>query len=345
VLRYCLAYAIPAAVMAGLALGGWWTWFAVAVTYVGFPIVDSIVPEDRRNPQPGRETAMSGAAVYRFLTWSAVPIQIVLLIWGGFFVASPETAAWEKAGAIFSVGVCSGAYAIVVAHELMHQRRIERWLARVLMGSVAYAHFCIEHLQGHHVHVATPRDPASALRGQSLYRFFVQTIVGSWRSAWAIEAARLQRKGHGVWHPANRMLQDGLATVVFVVGATVLWGWWGLAFFVGQSAVAIIQLEAINYIEHYGLRRRETEPGKYEPADSRHSWNDSRRLTNWALFNLGRHTDHHNAAGRRYQILRHVDDAPQLPLGYAAMVIVAFLPPVWRRIMDPRVDAAMGEAA
>jgi alkane 1-monooxygenase len=343
VLRYCLAYVIPGATMLGLALGGGWVWLGVVQTYVMFPILDSIVPEDRGNPEPAAEPGMSSSAFYRFLTWSAVPVQIAVLVWGGFFVASPETGPVEKIGAVLAVGIASGGYAIVVGHELMHQRRIERWLGRILMGSVAYAHFCIEHVQGHHVHVATPRDPASAARGQSVYRFFVQTIIGSWRSAWAIEAARLQRKGRPVLHPSNRMLQDALATVVLVVGSGALWGWIGAVYFVGQSIVAILELEAINYIEHYGLRRREIAPGRYEPTDSRHSWNDSRRLTNWALFNLGRHTDHHNAAGRRYQILRHVDAAPQLPLGYAAMLLVAFVPPLWRRIMDPRVDAAMGD--
>lgn len=343
-LRYALAYVIPGATMLGLALGGGWVWYAVIQSYVLFPIVDLLIPEDRSNPMPEREGAMSSASAYRFLTWSAVPLQIVIVVWGGFFVASPETVWWEKAGAIVAVGVSSGAYGIVVAHEMMHQRRVERWLARILMGSVAYAHFCIEHLQGHHVHVATPRDPASAPRGQGLYRFFIQSIVGSWLSAWRIEAARLARKGRPVLHPSNRMLQDGLATALLVFVAAFLWGWLGIAYFVGQSAVAIAQLEAINYIEHYGLRRREVSPGKHEPANSRHSWNDSRQLTNWALFNLGRHTDHHNAAGRRYQILRHVADAPQLPLGYAAMLLIAFVPPLWRRIMDPRLQETGGSA-
>ncbi len=329
--------------MLGLALGGWWTWLAALETYLLFPILDSLVPEDRTNVAAEREGALSASWSHRLLTWSAVPVQVALLVWGGMFVASTEPMVWEKIGAVLAVGICGGAYGIVAAHELMHQRRIERWLARILMGSVGYAHFCIEHLQGHHVHVATPHDPASAVRGQSLFSFLGQTVPGSWRSAWTIEVARLSRRGRPALHPANRMLQDGAATIILIAGAAALWGWWGVILFVGQCAVAILQLEAINYIEHYGLRRKEIAPGKYEPTDSRHSWNDSRRLTNWALFNLGRHTDHHNAAGRRYQILRHVDEAPQLPLGYAAMVIIAFVPPLWRRIMDPRVDKAMSE--
>lgn len=344
-LRYALAYVIPGATLVGLALGGWWTWLAFLQSYVLFPVLDGLVPGDPRNPSPAEEGALSSRRAYRVLTASALPVQLVVLLAGGFVATAPGATAVEIVGATLAVGISSGAFGIVAAHELMHQRRLERALARMLMASVSYAHFCVEHVQGHHVHVATPHDPASAPRGQGLYRFLLRTTGGSWRSAWRIETARLVRGGQGLLHPANRMIQDAALSGGFGVAAVLLWGWWGLVFFLAQSAVAIFQLEVINYIEHYGLRRRELAPGRFEPADSRHSWNTNRWLTNRALFNLGRHTDHHNHAGRRYQILRHDAAAPQMPAGYAAMFLLAFVPPLWRRVMDRRVDARTEETA
>jgi alkane 1-monooxygenase len=345
VTRYALAYVIPGAAFLGLALGGWWTWLAVIQSYVLFPFLDWIIPGDPRNPTPALEHQMSSRLGYRILAGSAVPIQVILILFGGYVVTASDATVVEVIGGIAVVGLSSGAFGIVAAHELMHQRRMERWLARILMSSVTYAHFCIEHVQGHHVHVGTPADPASAPPGQSIYRFLLRTTIGSWRSAWRLEASRLARKGLPVWHPGNRMLQDALVSVALNGGAVLLWGWMGLVFFLAQSAIAILQLEAINYIEHYGLRRRETTPGVYEPATTRHSWNTHRRLTNAALFNLGRHADHHNHAGRRYQILLHECDAPQMPAGYAAMLMMAFFPPLWRRVMDPRAAAAMQTSA
>jgi len=341
VIRFVLALVIPGAAFIGLALGGWWTWLAVVQSYVVFPVFDWLVPGDPRNPASHQEASLSARVGYRLLTASAVPIQFGLIAYGGYVVTAPGATAIEIIGAILAVGISSGGFGIVAAHELMHQRRVERVLSRLLMSSVTYAHFCIEHVQGHHIHVGTPADPASAPRGQGFYRFLLQTTIGSWRSAWRIEVARLARKGQPILHPHNRILQDIVFSGALGAGAVLLWGWLGLVFFVGQSAIAVLELEAINYIEHYGLRRRETAPGVFEATTSRHSWNTHRRLTNQALFNLGRHADHHNHAGRRYQILRHEPEAPQMPAGYAAMLLLAFVPPLWRRVMDPRVSSVM----
>jgi alkane 1-monooxygenase len=344
VARFALAFVIPGAAVLGLALGGWWTWLGVVQSYVLFPLLDWVVPGDPSNPESEKEASLSAQVGYRILTMSALPIQVGVILCGGFFVVAPGVTTVEIIGALLSVGISSGGFGIVVAHELMHQRRLERFLSRVLMSSVSYAHFCIEHVQGHHVRVATPADPASAPFGQGFYCFLLRTTVGSWRSAWRIEADRLRRKGRPTLHVGNRMLQDIAVTAALGLAAVLSWGWFGLVFFFGQSAIAILELEAINYIEHYGLRRREISPGTFESTTSQHSWNTDRRLTNRALFNLGRHADHHNFAGRRYQILRHEADAPQMPAGYATMLLLAFVPPLWRRVMDPRVALAMKDS-
>ena len=250
--RYALAYVIPGAAFVGLALGDWWSWLAMVQSYVLFPFIDWIVPADPRNPDPAEERALSSRLGYRLLTASAVPIQIGLIVFGASVVTAPGATLVEAIGGTVAVGISGGAFGIVVAHELMHQRRAERWLSRVLMSSVTYAHFCVEHVQGHHVLVATPADPASAPRGQSLYRFLARSTFGGWRSAWRIEAARLKRKGQAVLHPRNRILQDLIVSAGLGAGATLFWGWIGLVFFFAQSAIAILQLEVINYIEHYG---------------------------------------------------------------------------------------------
>ena len=343
--RYALAYVVPGSAFVALALGGWWTWLAVVQSYVLFPFLDWMAPANPRNPAPAEERALSSRLGYRLLTASAIPIQVGLIVFGASVVTAPGATMVEAIGGTLAVGISSGAFGIVVAHELMHQRRAERWLSRVLMSSVIYAHFCVEHVQGHHVLVATPADPASAPPGQGFYRFLIRTTIGGWRSAWRIEISRMKRKGRAVLHPSNRIFQDILISAVLSASAVLLWGWMGLVFFFAQSVIAILQLEAINYIEHYGLQRREISPGVYEEADTRHSWNTHQRLTNHALFNLGRHADHHNFAGRRYQLLRHEPGAPQMPAGYGAMLLLAFFPPLWRRVMDPRVAAAMASVA
>jgi alkane 1-monooxygenase len=106
-----------------------------------------------------------------------------------------------------------------------------------------------------------------------------------------------------------------------------------------QAGLAIFLLEVINFVEHYGLQRRETSPGRFERVMPWHSWNSSHRVSNWLLINLARHSDHHYLASKRYQVLDHLDAAPQLPAGYGTMFVAALVPPLWRRVMHPRVAA------
>jgi alkane 1-monooxygenase len=203
------------------------------------------------------------------------------------------------------------------------------------MTSVGYPHFCVEHVQGHHRRVATPDDPASARAGEGLYAFLCRCIPGSLASACALERARCGRHRIRWWSLRNRRLRWASSLVLLPGAAIAVFGWPGLAFLIGQGVVAVLMLEAINYIEHYGLRRRELAPGRWERVGPQHSWNSSHRVTGWYLFNLPRHADHHAAASRPYYRLRHLAESPQLPAGYAAMLLCAFVPPLWRRIMDP----------
>ena len=233
-----------------------------------------------------------------------------------------------------------GAIGITYAHELIHKpTALERNAGGVLLSLVAYGGFKVEHVFGHHVDVATPRDTSTARLGQSAYAFLLRSLLLNPVRAWQLAGARLRARGLPAWHWRNEMyLWHGL-TLLFAAGMMAWLGWAGLAFFALQALVAITLLELVNYIEHYGLLRRRRPDGSYERVTPRHSWNDSHHLSNLALLNLQRHSDHHAFAARRYQVLRHHDDAPQLPTGYASLVLLALLPPLWRHFMDPRVAA------
>jgi alkane 1-monooxygenase len=224
----------------------------------------------------------------------------------------------------------------------MHRRRpLDRALAEVLMTSVSYAHFCVEHVHGHHRHVATRRDPATSRRGETVFAFVVRSITGGALSAWRLEGERAARANVPAWTLRDRRVRVPLLTVLAYGVVGWAFGAAGAALFLAQGLVAVVLLEMVNYLEHYGLTRRELEPGRYERVGPEHSWNSSHLVSNAYLFNLGRHSDHHALASRPYEMLRHrgEDEAPQLPSGYAAMLMVALVPPLWFRVMDPRVAA------
>ncbi|MBM4282471.1 MAG: alkane 1-monooxygenase, partial [Deltaproteobacteria bacterium] len=274
--------------------------------------------------------------------WLWIPLELVGVALAvrtfGAGVGAGAVPVWQFCVAAVACGLSTG-IGINVAHELMHRKgRVERAFAEVLMMSTTYTHFCVEHVHGHHKHIATPLDPASSRPGESLYKYLPRTLLGGLRSAWRIETVRVARQGGaGTLRDRRVRYPIGLAVVYVVVAAVA--GLSGVVFFAAQSLVAMLLLETINYIEHYGLARREVRPGVYERTLPHHSWNSSERLTNWVLFHLQRHADHHHIASRPYFALRHIEDSPQLPTGYAGMLWLAALPPLWRCVMDPRVAA------
>ena len=308
---------------------------------LGFlPVADWIAGLNLRNATEHDELELSANVWFRAITWAWVPVQLVMLAVVIDVVATGRLTLLETIGVTVSTGIICGAVGITFAHELVHRPGAwELALGEVLLATTSYAHFAIEHVYGHHRHVGTPRDPATARMGESVYRFLPRCIFGSICSAWRFEVERLARRGRGPWDPSNRMLRYAATQVVLYMIVGAMWGARGVMFLAAQALLAFSLLEVINYIEHYGLVRQEIAPGKYERIMPWHSWNSSHRLSNWLLINLARHSDHHLVASKRYQVLDHVDAAPQLPAGYGAMLLAALCPPVWRRVMDPRVDA------
>ena len=333
--------------LAGYGLGefagmpGLWNLLTPFWVFVVFPLIDTWIGIDTRNPPPGAGADSSDAARYRMLPLAALPAYSLMLLWAapraaGLAAQNPAAAA----GLCLSVGIVGGAIGITYAHELVHKpTALERNAGGLLLALVAYGGFKVEHVYGHHVDVATPRDTSTARLGQSAYAFLARSLLVNPVRAWQLAGARLKARGYPAWHWRNEMyLWHGL-TLAFAAGMAAWLGSAGLVFFAAQALVAIVLLELVNYIEHYGLLRRQQPDGRYERVTPRHSWNDSHHLSNLALLNLQRHSDHHAHAARRYQVLRHHDEAPQLPCGYATLVLLALVPPLWRRFMDPRVAA------
>jgi alkane 1-monooxygenase len=319
-----------------------WLWLLPAVMYVEIPLVDALLGPDTRNPPEDQVKALEADGYYRAIVVAFVPFQFAATWWGCAVAAEGGLSLTGWVGLVLTVGGINGV-AINTAHELGHKRPPwERWLARVTLAPVAYGHFFVEHNRGHHWRVATPEDPASARLGESFWAFLPRTMLGSVASAWQLESHRLAAKGLAAWHWRNEVLQAWAMTAALYAALAAWFGPGVLAFLVVQAFYGASMLEVVNYIEHYGLLRAERHGGRREPCDARHSWNSSHVLSNLFLYQLQRHSDHHAHPGRRYQALRHCDESPQLPSGYAGMILLAYVPALWFRVMDPRVLAHYG---
>ncbi|NDE00209.1 MAG: alkane 1-monooxygenase [Gammaproteobacteria bacterium] len=288
--------------------------------FVLIPLLDALIGRDTTNPSTREEAELATDRYYRALPVLCLPLYTGVLLFGAWTLTVAPFSLIGAIGWVISIGLVGGVVAINPAHELIHkQTRLERRMGGLLLASVSYGGFKIEHLLGHHVDVATPKDGSTARLGESVYGFVLRAL---WRNP--LRALELERESFARRHLSWRVLRSEL------------FGW-------GQSLVAISLLEIINYVEHYGLLRRTltegARAGQPERVDITHSWNSSYAFTNLLLFQLQRHSDHHAHATRRYPLLRHFDESPQLPAGYATMVVLAALPPLWRRVMDPRVAA------
>jgi alkane 1-monooxygenase len=319
-----------------------WLWLLPAVMYIVIPLVDALLGPDGRNPPDGSTAALEADNYYRAIVVAFIPFQFAATIIGCALAASVPLSATGWLGLVLTVGGINGV-AINTAHELGHKRpRWERWLSRITLAPVAYGHFYVEHNRGHHLRVATPEDPASARMGESFWAFLPRTMIGSLRSAWHIEATSLAARGLPAWHWRNEVLQAWGMTAVLFGALAWAFGPKVLVFLAVQAFYGASLLEVVNYIEHYGLLRAKRADGRREPCNVTHSWNTSHVLSNLFLYQLQRHSDHHAHPGRRYQALRHFAESPQLPSGYPAMLLLAYVPPLWFRVMDPRVLAHYG---
>ena len=327
------------------ALTGWGVWFWIGpIVILGVvPAIDLVAGLDRSNPPDDVIEALEQDRYYRWITYLFLPIQYAGFIGAMWLIGGgADLGTLDKVGLAVSIGAIGG-IGINTAHELGHKREEnERWLSKVALAQSFYGHFYIEHNRGHHVRVATPEDPASSRVGENFYQFWPRTVVGSLRSAWHLEKRRYARKKQHPFRLGNDVLNAWLMSLV-LWGALVAWlGPEILPFLVIQAVVGFSLLEVVNYMEHYGMLRQKVGVGerqRYERVDPSHSWNSNNIATNVLLYHLQRHSDHHANPTRRYQSLRDFEESPVLPTGYAGMIVLAIVPAVWRRVMDPRVLA------
>ncbi|MBU9689193.1 alkane 1-monooxygenase [Burkholderia multivorans] len=314
-------------------------WFGPLFAFGVIPILDTLIGDDRDNPPEEVVPHLERERYYRLIVYLATLVEYVAFFMCVRIVGTHALAWYDYVGFALSLGAATG-ISINTAHELGHKtNRFERWLAKITLAPVAYGHFFVEHNRGHHVRVATAEDPASARYGESFWAFLPRTVVGSVRSAWRLERTRLARLGRSPWTWRNEVLHAWAMTVVVWGIAIAIGGVVVIPFLVIQAVYGASLLEVVNYVEHYGLGRRRLPDGRYERCTPQHSWNSNHVVTNLFLYQLQRHADHHANPTRSYQALRHFDDAPQLPAGYATMILLAYVPPLWYRVMNPRVVA------
>jgi alkane 1-monooxygenase len=350
---------VPALAFVGYGLWratGWGVslWIGPIVILVVVPLIDLVAGLDRANPPDDVIEALEQDRYYRWITYLFLPVQYLGFVGALWLIARGDPLAsvggpgggdlstWDRVGLAISIG-CIGGIGINTAHELGHKReRAERWLSKIALAQSFYGHFYIEHNRGHHVRVATLEDPASSRFGESFYAFWPRTVLGSLRSAWSLERRRLARRGRHPFRLSNDVLNAWLMSAVLWGGLVVWLGVGIVPYLLVQAVVGFSLLEVVNYMEHYGMLRRRVGVGvreRYERVDPSHSWNSNNVATNVLLYHLQRHSDHHANPTRRYQTLRDFEESPVLPTGYAGMIVLALVPPLWRRVMDPRVLA------
>ncbi|KZS61969.1 MAG: alkane 1-monooxygenase [Mycobacterium pseudokansasii] len=321
-------------------------WVGPLLLYVLLPILDLFFGPDGQNPPDEVMERLENDKYYRYCTYAFIPFQMVSLVLACYLWTADDLS-WlgisgglgliSKIGVTLTIGVVGGV-GINTAHEMGHKREnLERWLSKITLAQTLYGHFYIEHNRGHHVRVATPEDPASARFAESFWMFLPRSMFGSLKSAWDLEKTRMQRINEPTWSLRNDVLNAWVMSIVLFGGLTAAFGWQVLPFLIIQAFYGASLLESVNYLEHYGLLRQRNASGRYERCAPMHSWNSDHIVTNIFLYHLQRHSDHHANPLRRYQTLRSMAGAPNLPSGYATLITLTYLPPLWRKVMDHRV--------
>ncbi len=340
--KYTLAYLGPASAYLSVSSSGILTYSSIILAFAIIPILELLTKGNGGNTAKEHVATRSQEWFFDLLLYLNLPIIYGLIYYYLYTISTQSLAVFELIGMTLGVGIFVGATGINVAHELGHRRStVDKFLSTCLLITAYYQHFRIEHNRGHHRYVATPYDPATALLGESLYQFWVRSILGGLLSAWNIEKDRLHKLGVSHSNIQNQMIQFLIFQIAYMTVIYLLFDWKGLLFSIIIAIIAFLQLESINYIEHYGLLRRRRSSGQFEKVGMQHSWNSNHDLGRIFLYELTRHADHHYKASKKYQVLDHIEESPQLPTGYPGSILLALIPPLWFRHMDKRVPAEM----
>ncbi|MCH2100430.1 MAG: alkane 1-monooxygenase [Planctomycetes bacterium] len=331
---------MPALGVASFTLSGMGAWLVPIQAFVLIPIFEFLLQGNKANPNTHEESKLRIDSRYTGLMYLPGLAHITLFIFFTWGISTQIWSGWDLIGRTLGMGISCGVLAINIGHELGHRRsKRDRAFAQLLLWSSAYGHFYVEHNRGHHAQVGSYGDPATSRRGEAVQIFILRAIVTGLLSAWKLEAKRLHRRRISPWNWRNQALLHYVAQLATWVALILTLGWPTFLPILAAQVVGVLLLESVDYIEHYGLVRRRRSDGRLEPVGRQHSWNANHPLGRSILFDLTRHSDHHADATRPYQVLRHLDGAPYLPFGYSAAVLIAWLPPLWFKIMNPRVDA------
>ncbi len=318
---------------------GWITFLPILWSYIVIPAAELLFKPSEKNLAAAEETVAKANRLYDYLLYAVPLLMYASLIVFLMSLQQPALTWVDYTGRIFSMGLLCGVFGINVAHELGHRHTaFEQTLAKSLLLTSLYMHFFVEHNKGHHKNVATHEDPSSARLNEWLFAFYPRTIFYSYLSAWHIANSEMQKKDLPVLSFKNEMVKFTIIQLLLLIIIFVVFGWLITLCFVAAAFIGIALLETVNYIEHYGLQRRLVAPGKYERALPAHSWNSNHTLGRLMLFELSRHSDHHYLASRKYQLLRHHHNSPQMPTGYPGMMILAHIPPLFIYVMNRQID-------
>jgi alkane 1-monooxygenase len=338
-IKYLSAYSLPACFAIGLYFEGYWSFLTVFFAFGFIPIVEELLPEDKQNHYVNALSARKDNRFFDYLLYINVPIIYVFIF---AFLQWLENGQWtsvEYWGQLLSLGIIMGAGGINVAHELGHRpKKIEQWMAKLLLLPSLYMHFFIEHNRGHHKNVATPNDPATARYNETYYHFWWRSVIQSYLHAWQLDVNYQKRKGmknHEFWK--LDMFWFSLAQSAYLALVYFSFGVTALVSVVLAGIISFSLLELINYIEHYGMQRQLKPNGRYERVGLHHSWNSDKQLGRIVLYELTRHSDHHFRASKKYQLFESHEKSPNLPLGYPSSMLMALVPPLWFAVMNPRV--------
>lgn len=337
-LKYLGVLISPIVIFLCLNMGGWFTWSGIIYAFVLVPLLDELIPSSVHNMSKIEEDVAKKDRIYDYLIYMIVPIQYFLVFFSMYRLSLGEFTWIEYIGYISALGLACGVFGINVAHELGHRSKgYEQFLSKALLLTSLYMHFFIEHNRGHHKNVSTPDDPASSKEGEIVYFFWIRSVIGGYLSAWHIENERLNKQGKSAFSIGNEMIWYHLIQVSFVAALYFIFGLIPMLCFIASAIFGFLLLETVNYIEHYGLRRKKNEFGAWEKTLPIHSWNSNHPFGRILLFELTRHSDHHYIANRPYQILRHFDESPQMPTGYPGMMVLSLFPPLWFYVMGKEI--------
>ena len=337
-LKYLFAYTIPLMTLVSISYNGILTFATPLYAFIFIPLLEIILKDyDREYSESQKEKRLNNI-LFDILLYLNIPFVFGLLAYGFWVLETKSLLPFEMVGIVLSLGILLATNAINVAHELGHRKtQRERTLSKLLLLPCLYMHFYLEHNFGHHKNVATPEDPATSKKNQSVYHFWITSVLKQYKNAWQIQLSILAKGNHTYFSLKNDMLWYSIFQLCYLDLCFLFFGISGLLFALAVGVLSFVFLETINYVEHYGLVRKKLPSGRYERVQTHHSWNSNHIIGRIVLYELTRHSDHHFKASKKYQILENKKESPQLPFGYPTSILLSLVPPLWFWIMNSRI--------